>query len=96
MVRVFGITYQCVANKVMKYLLQIELAIKMAVNKQSLADYLLKPPLQSQSHHLQGPSLEVVMDKFITLACHNFVYKSKHFVRSAMSIMDVIMALKKY
>lgn len=96
MSRVFGIAYQRVANKVMKHLLQINLAIVMAVSIRSLANYLLKPPLQGQSHHLQGPSLEVVMDMFITLACHNFVSKSKHFVRSAMSIMDFIMALKKH
>ncbi len=63
---------------------------------QSLGTFLLKPPVEGQSHHLQGPSLEVVMDKFTTLTCHNFMSELKHFVQSKMSIMVTFTALKKY
>jgi hypothetical protein len=71
----------------------------MAASKQFLADYLLKSPANVEGHHLVGSSLEVVMDKFSTLAspnCRNFVSGSKHFLRSGMGTMDSIMALKDH
>jgi hypothetical protein len=71
----------------------------MTANKQFLANYLLKSPANVEGHHLVGSSLEVVMDKFNTLAspnCRNFVYGSKRFLRSEMGTMDSIMALKDH
>jgi hypothetical protein len=43
----------------------------MAASKQFLADYLLKSPANVEGHHLVGSSIEVVMDKFSTLASSN-------------------------
>ena len=74
-------------------------AIVMATSKTFLTDYLLKYPSNGEGHHLAGSSLEVVMDKFNTLAspnCHIFVSSSKHFVCSGMDTMNSIMALKDH
>ena len=52
-----------------------------------------------QCHLMYGASLEVVMDKFSTLAspnCRNFVAGSKHFIRSGMGSLESIMALKNH
>ena len=71
----------------------------MAANKKFLADYLLKSPSNDEGHHLAGLLLEVVMDKFNTIASpnyHNFVSGSKRFVRSRMGTMDSIMALNDH
>ena len=71
----------------------------MAASKQFLANYLLKSPASGESHHLVGSSLEVVMDKFNTLASpnyRNFVSRSKRFSRNRMWTMDSIMALKDH
>ena len=91
--------YQCVASEVMKTSTAKNSAIVIAANKQFIADYLLKSPPNGDGHHLASSSLEVVMDKFITLAspnCHKFVSGSKRFVRSGMGTMDSIMALKDH
>jgi hypothetical protein len=92
-------TYQCVANEVLKTPTTTNSAIVMAASKQFLADYFLRSPTVGEGHHLVGSSLEVVMDKFSTLAfpnCRNFVSGSKCFVRSKMKTMDSIMALKDH
>ena len=71
----------------------------MVANKKHLADYVLKPPWQGEGHHLEGAPLEVVMEKFTTLAspkCQNFVFGSKYFLRSGMSIMECAMTIKDY
>lgn len=73
--------------------------IVMTTNKQLLANYLLKPPLNNKDHILAGSSLEVVLDKCSTLDfpnCHDFLAGSKRFVRSGMDIMNSIMALKDH
>jgi hypothetical protein len=91
--------YQCVANEVLKTPTTKNSAILMAASKQFLADYLLKSLANVEGHHLVGSSLEVVMDKFSTLASsnyRNFVSGSKHFLRSGMGTMDSIMALKDH
>lgn len=75
------------------------LAIVVVANKRNLAHYHLKSPLQGEGHHLEGASLEVVMEQFIILAslnCHNFDFGSKQFLRSGMGTMDCIMTLKDY
>jgi hypothetical protein len=67
--------------------------------KKFLADYLLKFPANIEGHYLVGLSLEVVMDKFNTLAylnCRNFVSGSKRFLCSGMRTMDNIMTLKNH
>jgi hypothetical protein len=92
-------TYQCVANEVLKTPTTKNSAIVMAANKQLLANYFFKSPANVEGHHLVGSSLEVVIDKSNTLAspnCRNFVSGSKHFLRSGMRTMDSIMALKDY
>jgi hypothetical protein len=92
-------TYQYVANEVLKTPTTKNSAIVMAANKRFLADYLLKSPINVEGHHLVGSSLEVVMDKVITPAspnCCNFVFGSKRFLRSGMGTMDSIMALKDH
>ena len=92
-------TYQCVANEVLKTSTTKNSAIVTASSKKFLADYLLKSPLNGDGHHLAGSSLEVVMDKFNTLAspnCGNFVSNSKRFVHSGMGTMDSIMAFKDH
>ena len=46
-----------------------------------------------------GSSLEVIMDKFNTLAsqnCCNFISSSKHIVCNGMNTMDSIMVLKDH
>lgn len=71
----------------------------MATSKQKLADYLLETRSQSEDHHIQGTSLEVIMHKFTTLSlfnCCNFVCGAKHFVRSEMGNMDGFMAFKDH
>ena len=91
--------YQCVATEVMKTPTAKNSAIVIATSKTFLAYYLLKSPSNGEGHHLAGSSLEVVMDKFSTLAsqnCRNFVSGSKRFVRSGMGTMDSIMALKDH
>jgi hypothetical protein len=91
--------YQCVANEVIKTSTAKNSTIVMATSKKFLADYLLKTPSNAEGHHLVGESLEVVMDKFSTLAspnCRNYVSGSKRFVRSMMDTMDSIMALKDH
>jgi hypothetical protein len=92
-------TYQCVANEVLKTPTIKNSTIVIAASKQFLADYLLKSPANVEGHYLVGSSLEVVMDKFNTLAspnCCNFVSGSKFFLRSGMRTMDSIMALKDH
>jgi hypothetical protein len=91
--------YQCVANEVAKTPTAKNSAIVMAASKQFLADYILKSPFPGEKNHLHGASLEVVMDKFSTLAspnCRNFVAGSKRFIRSGMGSLDSIMALKNH
>ena len=93
------IAYQCVVTEVMKTPPAKNSAIVMATSKTFIADYLLKSPSNGEGHYLVGSSMEVVMDKFSTLAspnCCNFVSGSKRFVRSGMGTMDSIMALKDH
>ena len=78
-------SYQCVVNEVLKTPITKSSAIIMAASKQFLANYLLKSPASGESHHLVGSSLDVVMDKFNTLASptyRNFVSRSKRFSRN--------------
>ena len=92
-------TYQCVANKVMKIPTAINFAIIMAASKKFLADYLLKFPSNGEEHHLAHSSLEVVMDKFTIIAspnCRNFISGSKCLVVNEMGTLDNIMALKDH
>src|ERR1700737_4501330 len=68
----------------------------MAASKQFLANHILKSPLLGEKNHLHGASLEVVIDKFSTLAslnCTNFVAGSKRFIHSGMGSLDSTMAL---
>lgn len=90
--------YLCVTHEVMKTpTAEKNSAIVMTKSKQFSADYLLRSPTYiGESHHLVGLLLEVVMDKFNTLAspnCCNFMSESKRFVRSGMETMDRSMAL---
>lgn len=74
----------------------------MVTSKQFLADYLLKSPASGEGHLLVGSSLEVLRDKFNTLAspnCRNFVLGSKHSLfifRSGMRTMESIMTFKDH
>ena len=73
-------TYQCVINEVWKTPITKNSTIVMATSKQFLANYVLKSPASDEGHYLVGLFLEVVMDKFKTLAfpnCHQFLYRSK-------------------
>lgn len=40
----------------------------MATQKQILGDYILKSLTNGEGHHLEGSFLEMVMEKFTTLA----------------------------
>ena len=64
-------TYQCVANEILKTPTTKNSIIAMAASEKFLADYLLKCPASDESHHLVGSSLEMVIDKFNTLAFPN-------------------------
>ena len=68
----------------------------MVGSKQFLSKYHVYLPTYYEGHHLDGASLEVVMDKFATLTSldYNFLYELKHFMRSGMVTMDSIMALR--
>ena len=93
------IAYQCVANEVMKTPTAKNSVIVMAASKKFLVDYLLKSPSNGEGYYLAGSLLEVVMDKFSTLAspnCRNIVSGSKCFLRNGMDTMDSIMALKDH
>ena len=71
----------------------------MAASKNFLADYLLKFPSNGEEHHLARSLLEVVMDKFTTIAspnCRNFISGSKGLVVNGMGTLDSIMALKDH
>lgn len=71
----------------------------MTESKKFLVDFILKSPLPRQKNHLHGASLEVVMDKFSTLASpnyKNFVVGFKQFIQNGMGCMDSIMALKDH
>ena len=89
--------YDCVAQEVAKTPNAKNSAIVMAASKKFLANWLLRPtPGQA---HLQGASLDSVMDKFSNLSSpniRNFVSGCKRFVRGGMGPMDSIMALKDY
>lgn len=87
------------ANEVFKTLIAKNLTIVMLANEQFLAYYIFTSPLQGEKTHLRGASLEVVLDKFSTLVspnCKNFMVRSKRLIRSGMSSMDSIMALKDH
>ena len=59
-----------------------------AISKRLFANYLLKSPSNNGGHHLACLSLDIIMDKFSTIAypnCHNFILGSKHFVCSGMA-----------
>ena len=43
----------------------------MATSKQFMVDYLLKSPASGENHQLVNSSLDVVTDKFSTLASSN-------------------------
>ena len=89
--------YDCVAQEVAKTPNAKNFAIVMGASKKFLADWLLRPtPGQA---HLQGASLDNVMDKFSNLLSpniQNFVSGCKRFVCGGMGPMDSIMALKDY
>lgn len=86
--------YQCVGSDVMKIPTAQNSTIVMTASKQFLANYLLKSPSHGEGHHLKGASLEIVLDKFTTLASSNFMFGSKRFVQSGMGTMQSITALK--
>ena len=65
-------TYECVANEVLKTRTSKNSAIVMATSKQFLADYLLKSPASGENHHLVGSFLEMVIDKSSTLVSPNW------------------------
>lgn len=92
-------TYQCVANEVIKTFIANNYTIIIAMNKQFLDDYLLKSPSNGKGIHLAGLLLEVIMDKFNALSslnCHNFVSGSEHFVGSRMDMIHSIMILRDH
>ena len=64
-------TYECIANEVLKTRTSKHSTIVMAASKQFLADHLLKSPVSGEIHHLVGSFLEMVIDKFSTLAAPN-------------------------
>ena len=71
----------------------------MTTNKYFLMDYLLKYFTIGEGHSLVDLSLELVMEKFSTLAFpnyRNFMFRSKNFVRSERGTMDSIMAHKDH
>ena len=63
--------YECVANEVLKTPTSKNSAIVMISSKRLLTDYLFKSLASGEHHHLVGSFLEVVMDKFNTLASPN-------------------------
>ena len=72
-------------------------AIVMAASKKFFADWLLCP---TPGHaHLQGASLDNIIDKFSNLSSpniQNFVSGCKRFVCGGMGPINSIMALKDY
>ena len=85
------------ANKVPKSYIAKNFAIVKVASKQFLVEYILKSPLPREENHFHGVSLEIVVDKFSTLASPNyinFLADSKYFIRSRMGSMDSKMALK--
>jgi hypothetical protein len=87
----------CVAQEVTTTPNTKNSAIVMASSKKFLADWLLRPT--SGQAHLQGASLDDVMDKFNNLSSPNignFVSGCKRFVHGGMGPIDSIMALKDY
>lgn len=89
---------QCIAKEVMKTPTQ-KIAIVMEMNKQFLIYYLLNSPINGKAHHMVGLLLEVVIDKFTTLAspnCRDFVYGSNQFMHCGMGTMVRIVALKDH
>jgi hypothetical protein len=69
----------------------------MVASRHFFSDYLLKTPTSKEKHHLQGISLENVINKFATLSSpnnKNIVAGAKRFVCSNMVTIDSIMALK--
>ena len=94
-----NMTCQCVDNKVIKTPTNKNFVIVMPMNKQFLADYLLKFPFNDEGRHLTCSSLKVIMDKFNTLVYlnyRNFIYVSKQFVHSEVGTMNIIMELKDH
>lgn len=94
-----NMAYQCVANEMSKPQLQKNLVIVIAASKQILIDYIFIFLLLGKKTHLHGASLEVVINKFSTLAslnCRNFVAGSKRFICSGMDSLDSIMVLKNH
>ena len=65
--------FLCVANEVSKTSIIKNSTIVMAASKQFMFDYILKSPLPRELNHRHGASLEVVMDRFSTLAYPNYM-----------------------
>ena len=74
--------FQCVAKEVSKTPTAKNSMILVVTSKQFLVDYILKSPLPREKNQLHSPSLEMVMDKFSTLAYKNFMVGSKRFIQS--------------
>ena len=84
---------QCVAIEVTKDTNNKKSIIVMAASKQFLSYHLFESHWNLEGYYLVGSSLEVVMDKFTTLAslnCRNFVVGSKWFVHSGMGTMTTL------
>lgn len=89
--------YQRIAKGVMKTSTAKNCAIVMVANKQFLAYHLPKFPCSNEGYHLASSSLEVIIDKFNTLAFlnyHNLISMSMCFAYSGLYTMDSIMPLK--
>ena len=65
--------FLCVANEVSKTSIIKNSTIVMAASKQFMFDYILKSPLHRELNHRHGASLEVVTDRFSTLAYPNYM-----------------------
>ena len=87
--------YECVAQEVQRTPTAKASAIVMAASKTFLSDYLFR----STPGHLQGASLDSVMDKFVTLSsanARNMITGAKKYIKSGMGPIDSIMALKEH
>lgn len=65
--------FLCFANEVSKTSIIKNSTIVMVASKQFMFDYILKSPLSRELNHHHGASLEVVMDRFSTLAYPNYM-----------------------
>ena len=60
--------FHCVANEVSIIPIPKNSTIVMVASKQFLVDYILKSPILGEINQLHGILLDVIIDKFSTLA----------------------------